>query len=504
MIILPTIGQLLKSRAELSPDLEAIVWEQERITFRQYNQKVNQLAHYLLAHHIKPGDRVALISKNTYAFPIIYLAAMKIGAIIVPINTRLKLNETSWIVEDSKPTALFYDVEYSELVNMISDDFGLRLSVLVENHGMINPRFTQILESGSVDEPNVMIQDQDLATMIYTSGTTGNPKGVLSTHANVYAAALTNINTLDLRYADRFLFVTPLFHVSGMMFIINSLVRGMTLVLAPFSPTHLWELVEQERITGMMSVPSMLGFMLQTCKTTEYMLLSLRGIVCGGSSVPEEMVREFKEYGFSIVQVYGATEFTGAAAYFLADMDLSKSKSVGKVLYLNEVKIVDPLTDEKLPHGEFGEVVIRGDQVFTGYWNNPEETEEVLQNGWYHTKDVGYLDSEGYLYIVDRLRDMIICSGEKIFPAQVESVIAEIEGVQEVAVVGIKDPIWGELPRAYVVKNPDTELSEQFILSYVRNKLADFKLQDVVFIDELPKNSMGKILKYVLRGQGNT
>lgn len=499
---MPTLGQLLKSRAELSPDLEAVVWEQERITYRQYNKKVNQLAHYLLAHQIKPGDRVALISKNTYAFPLIYLATVKIGAIIVPINTRLKLNETSWILEDSKPKALFYDVEFSELLNMVPNDLGLRLSVLVENNGTINPRFMQMLESEPTEEPNVMVEVNDLATMIYTSGTTGNPKGVLSTHANVYAAALTNINTLDLRYADRFLFVTPLFHVSGMMFIINSLVRGMTLVLAPFSPMNLWELVERERITGMMSVPSMLGFMLQTCKTTEYMLFSLRGIVCGGSNVPEEMIREFKEYGFSIIQVYGATEFTGAAAYFLADMDLSRSNSVGKVLYLNEVKIIDPLTGEKLPQGEIGEVVIRGDQVFTGYWNNPEETAKVLQNGWYHTKDVGYLDDEGYLYVIDRLRDMIICSGEKIFPAQVESVVAEIEGVQEVAVVGIKDPIWGELPRAYVVKSPDSDLSEQFILSYARTKLADFKLRDVVFIDELPKNSMGKVLKYVLREQG--
>ncbi len=499
-----TIGQLLKSRAELSPDLEAIVWEQERITYHQYNQKVNRLANYLLAHQIKYGDRVALISKNTYAFPLVYLAAMKVGAIIVPVNTRLKLDETRWIINDCKPKALFYDVEFSELLNRIPDGVDLRLSVLIENNGKINDRFIQILESGSADEPNVMVKNQDLATMIYTSGTTGNPRGVLSTHANVYAAALTNINTLDLRYADRFLFVTPLFHVSGMMFIINSLVRGMTLILGTFSPVHLWELVEKERITGMMSVPSMLGFMLQTCKTTEYTLSSLRGIICGGSTVPAEIIREFNEFGFSIIQVYGATEFTGAAAYFLADMDLSKSKSVGKVLYLNEVRIVDPLTGETLPPGEIGEVVIRGDQVFTGYWNNPEETEKVLKNGWYYTKDVGYLDSEGYLYIIDRLRDMIICSGEKIFPAQVESVIAEIEGVQEVAVVGIKDPIWGELPKAYVVKSSDAELSKEFVLKYTRSKIADFNIQDVEFIEELPKNSMGKVLKYVLREYGNS
>jgi len=495
-----TIGELLRSRAFLSPELEAVVSETKRITYREYNRLVNQLAHFLLEREVQKGDRVAFLCKNELPFPLIYMAAVKIGAIAVPINCRLKTSEVKWIVENSGAKVLFYDQEFDQVVPLVEEHVGSIVSIRVNTE-----KFEELFASYSTEEPHVQVLHSDPAIIIYTSGTTGKPKGVVCTHANVYAAALGNVHTLDIRFQDRFLFVTPLFHISGMMFVINSIVQGMTLVLRPqFHPTQLWEVVEAEKITGMMSVPAMLNYMYETLKLTDRNVDTLRGIVCGGSLVPEKMIRYFYELGFSVIQVYGATEYTGAITYWMPEMGIENCASVGKGLYLTEIKVVDPLTGEQLPPGEIGEIVVRGDQIFAGYWNNEEETIKVLKNGWYHTKDVGMLDENGFLYVIDRLRDMIICGGEKIFPAQVEPVILELEGVEEAAVVGVKHPVWHELPRAYVVKKENATITEEEIVQYVRKHLADYKLHEVEFIDELPKNSMGKVLKYVLREMANS
>lgn len=494
-----TIGDLLNGRVYLSPHLEAVVTETKRINFKEYQRLVNQLAHFMLERKVEKGDRVAFLCKNTLPYPIIYLAAVKIGAIAVPINTRLKPDEVKWIVGHCEAKILFYERDFAHTVSFLKEDDQSVIKVQVDSENL-----EKLIGHYPDIEPEVQVFAHDPAIMIYTSGTTGQPKGVVSTHANVYAAALSNVNTLDMRYQDRFLFVTPLFHISGMMFIINALVRGMTLVLRPeFHPTQLWDVVEQEKITGMMSVPAMLNFMYETLKHTDRDIDSLRAIVCGGSLVPERMIRYFYDLGFSVVQVYGATEFTGAITYWTPDMGIENSGSVGKGVYLTEIRIVDPLTGEQLPPGEIGEIVVRGEQVFSGYWNQEEETQKVLKNGWYYTRDVGKLDENGFLYVIDRLRDMIICGGEKIFPAQVEPAILELEGVEEVAVVGVKHPVWNELPRAYVVKKENATITEREILAHVRQKLADYKLIDVQFIDKLPKNSMGKVLKYVLRDMAN-
>ncbi|MBA4548279.1 long-chain-fatty-acid--CoA ligase [Thermoactinomyces intermedius] len=492
------IGDLLNSRAELSPHLEALIYNGERLTFREYKQKVNQLANYLLSLNVKHGDRVAMLCKNTYAFPIIYLAAAKIGAVTVPVNCRLKPVEVQYILKDCQAKVLLYDEDFKDSLEMLPD--CVEKVICVFQGERASEQFNSIFYTESDEEPNVEVHKNDIATIIYTSGTTGNPKGVISTHANVYAAGLANVNTLDLRKADRFLFVTPLFHISGMMFIINSLIRGMALVIASnFTPSQLWNLIDEEKITGMMSVPSMLPFMLEMLKTIDRDIFSLRGIVCGGSLVPENYIKAFHDLGFAVIQVYGATEFTGAATYFLPEMDINRCHSVGKGLYLTEIKIIDPLTGVECAPGEIGEILVRGDQVFAGYWNNPEETAKVLKNGWYHTQDLGRMDEEGYLYVIDRLRDMIVCGGEKVFPAQVEAVLLQMEGIAEVAVVGVKHPVWGELPRAYIVKAEGHDITKDEVIRHARENLADYKLIDVEFIEELPKNSMGKVLKYVLR-----
>ncbi|QKG85303.1 long-chain fatty acid--CoA ligase [Kroppenstedtia pulmonis] len=500
-----TIGNLIKSRASLTPDLEAVVCENRRIGYRDYNIMINQLADYLLERNIQKGDRIALLCHNHSSFPLIYLAAAKIGAITVPLNWRAKPDEIRWMLEDCEPKILFYDDLFRPFLSSLEDLSFLETTIPVGDSEETNRFFENLFLHRRDQEPDRTVRSHDPALIIYTSGTTGKPKGVVCTHQNVYTAGLGNVNTLDLWMGDRFLFVTPLFHISGMMFIINAIIRGFTLVLNPrFDPVHIWDLIEQEKITGMMSVPSMLSFMLETVKTRNQVASSLRSILSGGSLVPEKLIRDFYELGYPVSQVYGATEYTGAITYWMPHMDIQRCDSVGKGLYLTEIKVIDPISGNGLPPGEIGEILCRGPQIFAGYWNRKEESDQVLKNGWYHTRDVGKLDSDGYLYVIDRLRDMIIVSGEKVFPAQVEAIINQLEEVEEVAVVGVQHDVWGELSKAYVVKKDTaSSLSESEIIQHTRRQLADYNLHEVEFVKELPKNGMGKVLKYLLREYAN-
>ncbi|OYD06486.1 class I adenylate-forming enzyme family protein [Paludifilum halophilum] len=496
------IGDLLRHRARLSPDVEAVVSPTVRLNYAEYNTVVNQVAHFLLQNHVKKGDRVAVICKNSHPFPIIYLAAAKIGAITVAVNWRMKKEEIRYILEDSTPEVLFYDSDFDQVLPLLEEN-------LVPSHFRVGDgedaaTFEEYIRDQPKGEPEVDVREEDPALIIYTSGTTGRPKGAVCTHANILAGSIANTTTLDLRYRDRFLFVTPLFHISGMMFMIGSLLRGSTLVVhSQFHPLNIWDLLQAEKITGMMSVPSMLSYMYTAAKSQSKEIPSLRMILCGGSQVPEDLIRGMNELGYDVVQVYGATEYTGAITYWMPEMGLETCGSAGKAVYLTEMKIVDPATGEGLPSGEIGEVVCRGPLMFSGYWNREEETQKVIRNGWYHTQDVGWMDENGLLYVVDRLRDMIITSGEKVFPAQVENVIGQLEEVEESAVVGVEHSVWGELARAYVVLKEGASLSEDEILSHVRSRLADYNLHEVQLVSELPRNSMGKVMKYVLREDAN-
>lgn len=496
------IGDLLRHRARLSPQVEALVSPRARLTYAQYNTAVNQLAHFLLRNHVKKGDRVAIVCKNSHPFPIIYLAAAKIGAIAIAVNWRMKTEELRYILQDSTPKMLFYDRDFEQVTPLLEE--GLVPYHLSVGDGEDTTAFETLIKDEPTTEPEADVQEDDPALIIYTSGTTGRPKGVVCTHANIFAGGIANTTTLDLRARDRFLFVTPLFHISGMMFIINSLIRGCTLVVhSQFHPFQIWDLLQNEKITGMMSVPSMLSYMYTAVKSQPIEVPSLRMIVCGGSLVPEDLIRGMSELGYDVVQVYGATEYTGAITYWMPEMDLATCGSVGQAVYLTEVKIIDPVSGEGLPSGEIGEVVCRGPLMFSGYWNRDEETKKVIRNGWYHTQDVGWMDEDGRLYIVDRLRDMIITSGEKVFPAQVELVIDQLDEVEESAVVGVEHPVWGELARAYVVLKEGASITEEQILSHVRGQLADHNLHEVQQVAELPKNSMGKVMKYVLKEAAN-
>ncbi|QKG85032.1 AMP-binding protein [Kroppenstedtia pulmonis] len=494
-----TIGGILRKRANISPDLEALISNSDRYTYRELNQRANQLANYLLKCNIQKGDRVAILCSTHHPFVTIFMAIAKIGAIAVPLNWRLNPAELEWMAHDSQPQALFYEEEFSDGASILSACASLHHVIKVGRANSLEPEFAAIFREESMSEPLVDVHEDDPAVLTYTSGTTGKPKGVVSTHQTLHASGVATFMMLDMHMKDRMLMCTPLFHISGIAFISNAPLAGITTVCMPqFHPVHIWDLVRQEQITHMFAIPVMLKYMLPAVINGEAESGTLREILCGGTNVPRDLIEQYDSLGFPIAQVYGASEYSGVISLWRSQMGKETCGSAGKWL-IGEVKILDPDNGRELPVGEVGEIICKGPQLFQGYWNNPKETEKVLQDGWFHTGDAGKLDEQGFLYVVDRYKDMINCSGEKVFPAQVEAVIREIEGVEEVAVIGIEDKIWGEVPQACVVKSADSSLSEEEILHYCHQKLAQYKLTGVTFVEELPKNAAGKVLKYVLR-----
>ena len=487
----------------MSPELEAVVTAEVRWTYREFNERVNRLAHFLLECGIRKGDRVALLCLTDHPFATIFMATAKIGAIAVPLNYRLQPAELEGIVGDSKPKILFYDGEFSDQVKGLESIDSLKHLVQVSFGEELHPDYAVIFGKYPATETGVEVLPEDPFCLTYTSGTTGKPKGVITTHENWFTSSVNTFVPMGFRYGDRFMIPTPLFHISGIVILTSLSIVGYTLVLMPrFHPVHVWELAEKERVTHMFAVPVMLKFMLPALIESEREVESLREIITGGSLVPVELIQQYESLGFPLTVVYGASEFSGLATFWNQGMGEEKRGSVGKIL-IGEIKIIDPETGEELPAGEIGEVLLKGPQMFKGYWNNPEETRKVIRDGWYHTGDAGKLDRDRFLHVVDRYKDVIHVSGEKVFPVQVEAVIGEIKGVSEVAVVAVKDRMWGELSRGYVVKQADVNLTEEEVLQYTHSKLARYKLSEVVFVDELPKNSVGKVLKYRLREQAD-
>lgn len=494
------IGDMMRNRAYLSPDLEAFVGEGYRYTFREANLMVNQMAHYMKSLPVYPGDRIAILCKNNYQFLIAMLAAAKIGAITVPLNWRLHPSELVYILNDCGAVLLLYDDVFSEAAEAVRTHTRLRYFIRAGGTGQ-DIEFNQALAGQPTDEPGLVSGDDDVAVIMYTSGTTGKPKGAMLTHNNLFFVTAGHCHTINWKYRDRFLSVAPLFHIGGLAPMITNIHCGTTCVFMPdFDPVKVWKTVVEERITHMMTVPVMLLAMLRVPGIAEMDLSSLEHIVCGGSIVPEIIFTEYKKYNIEVENVLGVTEYAGALTFWTHDMGWDKRTSVGKAVFHGEIKIVDPETRRELPPGQIGEIAVAGPQLFKGYWNNPEATQKVVADGWYFTGDLGMKDEDGFIYVVDRLKDMIISGGENIYPAEIEAVISRLPGVVEVGVVGKPDEKWGEVPVAFVVKAPGAELTEADIIKACTDNLARFKcVKEVIFTGPLPRNGVGKLLKDQLR-----
>lgn len=498
------LSDMLAHRAYLMPRHEAFIGADYRYTYAEVDRRCERLASWLRRAGISAGDRIAVYGKNSEALATTIFAASRADAIAVVLNWRLQIEELAYVLNDSGSKALFYDAAFAPAVDELRSRTGLEVFVC---HGSSDrdPAYADIVVDQILPPcPPASRCGGDTAVIMYTSGTTGKPKGAMLTHDNFLWAGHGTSSTIDWFDSHRFLLVVPIFHIGGLMPLTTSVQKGTTTYFMPdFDPIAVWDVIKREKITTMMSVPAMLAALLAVAEKVASDPSSLVSITCGASTVPKVLIDAWAQLGVSIQQVYGLTEVTGALTFWKASMDPAKSHSHGKPAYLNRLRIVDTETGKPLQPGERGEVMCMSPVVFAGYWNNSDATNSAVRDGWFATGDVGYLDADGFLYLVDRLKDLIISGGENIYPAEVENVILAHAGVAEVAVVGRPDPQWGEVPLAFVVRKPAATISEQEIFEDCRNHLAHFKCpKAVVFIDALPRNGIGKILKPSLREMG--
>lgn len=489
--------QLLQKRAMQSPNLEALICGEKRYSFQQYNERVNQLAHYLLHTGVERGDRIGILCKNNHPFPSVMMASLKIGAVFIPLNHQLTAYELESIVKEARLKVLVIDDEFSEVVLKINGVKEIPYVIETTKEGFGS--FELKLKEQPITEPNVEVHEDDDAIYLFTSGTTGQAKACVIGHKNLHHYFTEIAGQREIPAGERFLSVHPLFHMSGVLSILNCIYHGVTMVfLADSNPTLIWDKIEEEKITTMLAFPAVYSYMLDELDNKERNISSFKVAQSGGTKVPETLIQKYMEKGIYMVQGYGSTEGWVVTSWH-PNMGKEKMSSVGKTLKHVELKIVHPETGDELTTNKVGEIHVKSPYMFKGYWNNEEATKKVVKDNWFNMGDAGMIDDDGFLHIMGRYKDVIVRGGDNVYPDQVEDVIHEINGVLEVAVVGIPNDFWGEVPTAYIVKDIQTSLTEEEIIQHCKEKLASYKIPEVVFMDELPKNALGKVLKRELR-----
>lgn len=500
------LGLHLTQRAGLSPDLEAYVEPSTntRMNFSELNKLSNRYADVMAKLNLQPGDRIALLMQNCVEFYGLFNGAAKLGIVIVPLNNRLTPSELSFILYDSGTKALFYGSECIELAQGIKANGEHELCI--ETWMQVHPgagedeSLAALLESASDAEPNAARGGDDNLFIMYTSGTTGLPKGVVHTHDTITWAALSWVTSMDTRYQDRSLLPLPMFHVAALTSLLAGTIGGGTIISMPnFDPMTVWALIKEERVTTGGSVPAILNFMRQVPDFADFESEHFRCFITGAAPMPKALIEIYNAKNMQVVQGYALTETGGGGTFLLNEYALSKIGSAGAPVMFSEVRVRDS-AGEIHEHGT-GEVVIRAPFVMKEYWNRPEATEEAFDNGWFRTGDIAEIDEDGFIFIKDRIKDMIISGGENIYPAEVENVIISHPAINEVAVIGLPDEKWGEITCAIVVGD-DTQTSEEDIISHCAEKLSRYKLpKKVIFIEVIPRNPAGKVLKRLLREQ---
>jgi O-succinylbenzoate-CoA ligase len=500
-----SIGYLLKKRAFMTPQKEAFVGvgSGTRLDYAQFNRHANRAASALKGLGVKHGDRVALLLGNTVEYLELFFGIAKLGAVCVPLNVRLTADELAFILKDSGARTLVY----GDAWRTIAADLHARGAAATAvqhwvHHGQEADTFASrlgaLLAAASDAEPELAGFDDDALFIMYTSGTTGLPKGAVHTHHTVLWAVMSMAATWDVRQSDRFLIGLPLFHVGALSPAVMAVYAGMTSVVpAGFDPSGFWKTLEAERVTNSLLVPTQLTLMLQAPEKATCQHPDLRWVAVAGAPVPVLLLEAYLPLGVSLQQLFGLTEACGPGCALIGDDVARKPGSAGKAFLHNECRVVDANGKDVAP-GERGELLIQGQHVMREYWNRPDATASTLRDGWLHTGDVATVDGEGFIFIVDRIKDMIISGGENIYPAEIEVVIAGLPGVTGVAVIGRADDTWGEVPVAMI--EGGAGLDEAMVIEHCAGKLARYKIPKAVqFVATLPRTSTGKVKKTELR-----
>ncbi|MEV0934355.1 o-succinylbenzoate--CoA ligase [Streptomyces phaeochromogenes] len=494
------LGSWPARRARKTPHRTALIHGDTTLTYAGLYERTTRLAHALRDSGVRRGDRIAYLGPNHPSYLETLFAAGTLGAVFVPLNTRLAAPELAYQLTDSGAKALVYGPSFAGLVAGLPGNSDVRTYVEV------GAEYDQLLGAASgeaIDEP---VTADDTCIIMYTSGTTGRPKGAMLTHGNLTWNAVNVLVDQDLIADERALVSAPLFHTAGLnMLTLPVLLKGGTCVLVEaFDPAATFDLIERHRITFMFGVPTMFEHVARHPRWADADLSSLRMLSCGGSPVPTPLIAAYQERGLTFLQGYGMTEASPGVLFLDAEHAVTKAGSAGVPHFFSDVRVVRPdLTPAET--GETGEVVVRGPHVMPGYWGLPDETAAVFHDGWFRSGDAARIDEDGYVTIVDRIKDMIISGGENIYPAEIEDQLLAHPDIVECAVIGVPDEKWGEVPRAVIVPREDVELDPDEVLASLAGRLAKYKIpKSVVLADELPRTASGKLLKSRVRKRYGT
>lgn len=480
----------------LGLDDQIAFYDKKPLTYRQLRSEVAAYRQYFYNQGIRGGDNVGLFARNSVEFIYSYMAVVSLGAVIVPLNFQLTAREVAYIIQDAAIKCLITREQLPLADELVS--YGYQQPV----RQLMIHEIAAILPDAEISA-QPLIDERQPCAIIYTSGTTGNPKGAVLSHSNLYSNAQAVSEVFEIKPHDIVLCVLPMYHAfAWTCAVLSPLLTGASIAIVDgFTPKETVLMIRKYAVNVVYGVPPMYNLFSRTGEASD--LAGVRLFVSGGASLPETVAVQFKlKYGVAIVEGYGLSEASPVVA--ANPLTACKVGSIGKPLPGVTVKIVDD-QGQPLPIGTVGELAVKGPNVMQGYYNLPTDTARALQAGWLFTGDLAYQDQDGYLFVVDRLKDMIIANGENVYPREIEELIYTIPGVVEAAVIGVPDVLRGQAVRAYLVLEPGIKLDKRAIRDYLTTRLAAYKLpRDYVQVQELPKNQTGKILKRVLREPAKT
>jgi acyl-CoA synthetase (AMP-forming)/AMP-acid ligase II len=503
-----TLGDLITRAARFTPDETALVFGDVRFTHRQHLDRAHRLSSALYLDGCKHQETVSILSMNSTQYAEVFSAAWLGGFILGTLNFRLAAPELEWILNDTRPRVLIFEAQYAEMIDTMRPHLTFVSTFVCIGQA---PDWAQdyevFLAKGSPNGAPHDVKPDDIAHIIYTSGTTGRPKGVMRSHRNELAIANCVCVVMDVRPGGRMLEVMPMFHAGAQSSMLAQMWRGGEIhIHRTFAPAAVLHTVEKERITHLHLVPLMVQAIVDEPDFERYDVSSVETIFYAAAPMPVPVLqRALARFGPVFVNGWGQTEGTGTALpkhlHSTSGPQVALLGSIGHPYALTEIRIVDD-QGKDCPAGSVGELWIRGDAIMVGYWNNPEATREVLQDGWLKTGDLGRFDECERIFLVDRKKDMIISGGENIYSQEVERAVAENPAVANVAVIGAPDERWGEVVMACVVLHPDRTANEADIIADAATRIASYKKpKKVIFLDAMPTMPNGKIDKKVLRTQ---
>ena len=498
------LGDLLRRDVMVRPDKTAIIFEDISLTFRELNNMVNRLAHSLLDLGVKRGDRIGLLLMNSHLYSVVYFAAAKIGAILVPICFWYKGPEIDYVVNKAGVSLLLLGKDFSNVIKDIKGDLKTVKNYVVigdsDTEGMLN--FHKMISEQREDEPDVYVEENDPHLILFTSGTTGVPKGAVITQRNYYLHTGVFLQQAGATESTICLVVYPLFHMGGIMQLVGNVYLGYTIVVVgtPPTPEKILGSIQKYKVTHFPAVPTIWKRLLQTPDFDNYDLSSLKLAMGGSDAMPLDLLQEvLRRTPAQSPQTYGLSEH-GCVTFLSPEDSMRKIGSSGKPHCQAEIRLVDE-NGKDVRQGEVGEIICRGEHQMLCYWDMPEETAKTIRDGWLYTGDLGRFDEEGYIYIVGRSKDMIISGGQNIYPAEIERTLLTNPNIAETAVVGVPDKEWVEAVLAVVVLKEGAVMTEKDVMDHVKKNMSSYnKPRYVKFAKALPRTAAtGKIQKTELR-----